>query len=140
MADIKPGTTSTTPGTGDTDAGAEARAGAGATGTANPAEAGGDEGGKDKAPGQERRRRLGGLLETPASADDEEASVRILPAEPKAAPGDAASRAEGEEGAPAGAAAAATEPDPANPPAPLPHFDRPRSTPTPPRETGAEGE
>ena len=32
------------------------------------------------------------------------------------------------------------DPDPANPPAPLPHFDRPRSTPTPPRETGADGE
>ena len=46
----------------------------------------------------------------------------------------------GEAGTPAGAAAAATEPDPANPPAPLPHFDRPRSTPTPPRETGADGE
>jgi hypothetical protein len=45
----------------------------------------------------------------------------------------------GEAGTPAGAAAAA-EPDPANPPAPLPHFDRPRSTPTPPQEAGADGE
>ena len=80
----------------------------------------------------------------PASADDEEGSVRILPAQPKATAGgcgfpERTSEA-GEAGTPAGAAAAAAEPDPANPPAPLPHFDRPRSTPTPPRETGADGE
>ena len=143
-AGAKPGTTGTTPGTSDTDAGAEARAGAGATGAADAAESGRNEGGKDKAPAQERRRRLGGLLEMPVSADDEEGSVRILPAQAKDRPGDAASREDSEageeEGTPAGAAAAATEPDPANPPAPLPHFDRPRSTPTPPRETGADGE
>jgi Protein of unknown function (DUF2637) len=144
-AGTKPGTTGTRPRASDTDAGADPRTGAGATGAGatgagDPAEAGRDEGGKDKAPAQERRRRLGGLLETPASADDEEAYVRILPAEPKAAPGDAAPKAEGEEGTPAGTAAAATEPDPANPPAPLPHFDRPRSTPTPPQETGADEE
>jgi hypothetical protein len=111
-------------------------------GAADPAETGGDEGGRDKAPAQERRRRLGGLLEMPVSPDDEAGSVRILPARPKDPPGDAASRPdseEGEEATPAGAAVA-TEPDPANPPAPLPHFDRPRSTPTPPRETGADGE
>ena len=79
----------------------------------------------------------------PASADDETGSVKILPAEPKAPPGDAASGKDDEAGepdTPAGAAAAAAEPDPANPPAPLPHFDRPRSTPTPPRDTGADGE
>ena len=40
------------------------------------------------------------------------------------------------ESLPAGTA----DPDPANPPAPLPHFDRPRSTPTPPQETGADEE
>jgi hypothetical protein len=117
--------------------------GAGATGAADPAETGRDEGGTDKAPAQERRRRLGGLLEMPVSADDEEGSVRILPAQAEDRPGDAASREDSEAaeaGTPAGAAAAATEPDPANPPAPLPHFDRPRSTPTPPRETGTDGE
>jgi hypothetical protein len=79
----------------------------------------------------------------PVSADDEEGSVRILPAQAEDRPGDAASQEDSEAaeaGTPAGAAAAATEPDPANPPAPLPHFDRPRSTPTPPRETGADGE
>jgi hypothetical protein len=139
-----PGTTAgTTSGSGGTtsgaaDTGAGADAGADATGTADPAEAGQEEGGKDKVPAQERRRRLGGLLEMPASVDDEAESVRILPAEPKAAPGDAASRKD-EEAGEAGTPAAA-EPDPANPPAPLPHFDRPRSTPTPPRETGADGD
>ena len=78
----------------------------------------------------------------PVSADDEEGSVRILPAQAKDRPGDAASREDSEAGEAGTAAgvAAATEPDPANPPAPLPHFDRPRSTPTPPRETGADGE
>jgi hypothetical protein len=77
----------------------------------------------------------------PADADDEAGSVRILPAEPKATPGDAAPGKDDEAGeAGTAAAAAAAEPDPANPPAPLPHFDRPRSTPTPPRETGTDGE
>jgi hypothetical protein len=79
----------------------------------------------------------------PVSADDEEGSVRILPAQAEDRPGDAASQEDSEAaeaGTPAGAAAAATEPVPANPPAPLPHFDRPRSTPTPPRETGTDGE
>ena len=104
----------------------------------DPAGTGRDEGGTNKAPAQERRRLLGGLLEMPASEDDDVGSVRILPAEPKDRPGDAAPGEDSEAGTPAGAAAAA-EPDPANPPAPLPHFDRPRSTPTPPRETGADG-
>jgi hypothetical protein len=72
----------------------------------------------------------------PASGDDDAGSVRILPAEPRAAAGDAASSEDDQAGTPA----AAGEPDPANPPAPLPHFDRPRSTPTPPQETGAGGE
>jgi len=138
-AGTKPGSAGITPGTSDTDAAADARAGAGATGAADPAGTGRDEGGKDKAPAQDRRRRLGGLLEMPASADDEEGSVRILPAEAKTRPGDAASGQDDEAGTPEGGAAAA-EPDPANPPAPLPHLDRPRSTPTPPRETGANGE
>ncbi|HXZ77250.1 MAG TPA: DUF2637 domain-containing protein [Streptosporangiaceae bacterium] len=148
-AETTPGSTGATPGTAGTGAGADA--GADATGPAGPAgtsrDSGGgtgqDGGGKDKAPAQERRRRLGGLLEMPASAEDEAGSVRILPAESKAPPGDAASGKDDEAGGadiPAGAAAAAAEPDPANPPAPLPHFDRPRSTPTPPRETGADGE
>jgi hypothetical protein len=106
------GTAGTTPGTSASDAGA----GAGATGAADSAETGRDGGGKDQAPAQGRRRRLGGLLGRPAGADDEA----------------------GEADGPAGAAAA--EPDPANPPAPLPHFDRPRSTPTPPQETGADEE
>jgi hypothetical protein len=66
----------------------------------------------------------------PVGADDEEGSVRILPAEPKDRPGDTASREDSETG----------EPNPAKPPAPLPHFDRPRSTPTPPQEAGADGE
>jgi hypothetical protein len=108
------GTAGTTPGTSATDAGA----GAGATGVADSAETGRDGGGRDQAPAQGRRRRLGGPLGRPAGADDEA----------------------GEAGTPAGAAAAAVEPDPANPPAPLPHFDRPRSTPTPPQETGADEE
>jgi hypothetical protein len=135
-----PGAAAATPGTSGAGAGADAKAGAAA---ADAAEPGRDGGGKDEAPAQNRRRRLGGLLQMPADADDEAGSVRILPAEPKAAPGDAAPGKDdeaGEAGTPAGAAAAAAEPDPANPPAPLPHFDRPRSTPTPPRETGTDGE
>ena len=135
-----PGAAAATPGTSETGAGADAKAGAAA---ADAAEPGRDGGGKDEAPAQNRRRRLGGLLQMPADADDEAGSVRILPAEPKATPGDAAPGKDdeaGEAGTPAGAAAAAAEPDPANPPAPLPHFDRPRSTPTPPRETGTDGE
>jgi hypothetical protein len=135
-AGTTPGTAGTTPGTSDTGAGADARAGAGATRAADPAGTGRDRGGQDQAPAQERRRRLGGLLEIPAGADDGAGSVRILPAEPKAAAGDAASSADDQASTPA----TATEPDPANPPAPLPHFDRPRSTPTPPQETGADGE
>ena len=106
------GTAGTTPGSSATNAGAGA--GAGATRAADSAETGRDGGGKDQAPAQGRRRRLGGLLGRSAGADDEA----------------------GEAGTPAGAA----EPDPANPPAPLPTFDRPRSTPTPPQETGADGE
>jgi hypothetical protein len=135
-----PGAAAATPGTSGAGAGADAKAGAAA---ADAAEPGRDGGGKDEGPAQNRRRRLGGLLQMPADADDEAGSVRILPAEPKAAPGDAAPGKDdeaGEAGTPAGAAAAAAEPDPANPPAPLPHFDRPRSTPTPPRETGTDGE
>jgi hypothetical protein len=108
------GTAGTTPGTSATDSGA----GAAATGAADSAETGRDGGGKDQAPAQGRRRRLGGLLGRPASVDDEA----------------------GEAGTPAGAAAGAAEPEPANPPDPLPHFDRPRSTPTPPQETGADEE
>ena len=110
------GTTGTTPGTSATDAGAGA--GAGATGAGDTAETGRDGGSKDQAPAQGRRRRLGGLLGMSAGADDDA----------------------GEAGTPAGAAAGAAEPEPANPPAPLPHFDRPRSTPTPPQETGADEE
>jgi hypothetical protein len=95
----------------------------------------------------------------PVSEDDEEGSVRILPEPPKAPATDAAAgqgagaapgTGDGKE-TPASALtdesgtfesqpAAATDPDPANPPASLPHFDRPRSTPTPPRDTGADGE
>jgi uncharacterized protein DUF2637 len=143
-----PGATAATPGAaaatpGTTETGADAKAGAGATAAATAAETGRDGDGKDEAPAQNRRRRLGGLLEMPADADDEAGSVRILPAEPKAPLGDAASGKNdeaGEAGPPVRAAAAATEPDPANPPAPLPHFDRPRSTPTPPRDTGTDGE
>jgi hypothetical protein len=143
-----PGATAATPGAaaatpGTTETGADAKAGVGATAAATAAETGRDGDGKDEAPAQNRRRRLGGLLEMPADADDEAGSVRILPAEPKAPLGDAASGKNdeaGEAGPPVGAAAAATEPDPANPPAPLPHFDRPRSTPTPPRDTGTDGE
>jgi hypothetical protein len=82
--------------------------------------------------------------------------VRILPQQPKAPATDAASSGEGGgagdgEETPASALsegsktfeslpAGTADPDPANPPAPLPHFDRPRSTPTPPQETGADGE
>ena len=97
-------------------------------------------------------------MEVPASEDDEEGSVRILPQQPEAPATDAASSRDGGEAGGAGdgketPASALTEggktfesrpgtadPDPANPPAPLPHFDRPRSTPTPPQETGADGE
>ena len=126
---------------------------------ADPASTGQDSGGKDKAGTQNRRRRLGGLLELPADEDDEEGSVRILPEPPKAPATDAASGEDGGEAAGTGdgketPASALTEgsktfeslpagtadPDPANPPAPLPHLDRPRSTPTPPREPGADGE
>jgi len=117
------GTAGTTPGTSDTGAGADGGAGAGAAGAADPAKTGRDGGGKDQAPARDRRRRLGGLLRTPASA---------------AAEADEAGDEAGEAGTPPAAGAAA--PDPANPPAPLPHFDRPRSTPTPPQETGADGE
>jgi hypothetical protein len=133
-----PGAAAATPGTSETGAGADAKVGAAA---ADAAEPGRDGGSKDEAPAQNRRRRLGGLLQMPADADDEAGSVRILPAEPKATPGDAAPGKD-DEAAEAGnpAAAAAAEPDPVNPPAPLPHFDRPRSTPTPPRETGTDGE
>jgi hypothetical protein len=133
-----PGAAAATPGTSETGAGADAKVGAAA---ADAAEPGRDGGSKDEAPAQNRRRRLGGLLQMPADADDEAGSVRILPAEPKATPGDAAPGKD-DEAAEAGnpAAAAAAEPDPANPPPPLPHFDRPRSTPTPPRETGTDGE
>jgi hypothetical protein len=161
-ADTTPGAADTTPGAAEatagtaeaTPAGAGAAAGAGATKAADPAETGRaetgrdgggkdgggkDGGGKGKAPAPDRRRRLGGLLEMPADADDEEGSVRILPAQPKARPGDAASGEDGVTGETEPPAAAA-EPDPANPPAPLPHFDRPRSTPTPPQDTGADGE
>jgi hypothetical protein len=130
-----PGAAAATPGISDTVAGADARAGTGATSAADPAETGRDRGGQDQA-AQERRRRPGGLLEMPASADDDVGSVRILPAGPKATAGDAAASEDDQAGTPA----AAAEPDPANPPAPLPHFDRPRSTPTPPQETGADGE
>jgi hypothetical protein len=151
-----PGAAATTPGTADTGAGGDARVGA--IGSADPAGTGQDSGGGDKAGTQGRRRRLGGLLEVPASEDDEEGSVRILPQQPKAPATDAASRQDGGEAGGAGdgketPASALTEggktfeslpgtadPDPANPPAPLPHFDRPRSTPTPPQETGADGE
>jgi len=144
--DTTPGATGATAGTAaTTPAGTGATAGAGATSAADPAgtgrDGGGgdDSGGKDKAPGPDRRRRLGGLLEMPADADDEEGSVRILPARPKASSGDTASGQDGVAGETEPPAAAA-EPDPANPPAPLPHFDRPRSTPTPPQDTGADGE
>ncbi len=152
-----PGTAATTPGTADTGAGADARVGA--IGSADPASAGQDSGGKDEAGAQDRRRRLGGLLEVPASEDDEEGSVRILPQQPKAPDADAASSQDGGEAGGAGDGketpasaltggsktfesmpAGTADPDPANPPAPLPHFDRPRSTPTPPQETGADGE
>ena len=136
-ASTTPGAAAATPGTSET--GADAKAGAGATGAADAGGTGRDGGGKDEPPAQNRRRRLGGLLEMPADADDEAGSVRILPAEPKAPPGDAASGKDDEAGE-AGTPAAATEPEPANPPAPLPHFDRPRSTPTPPQESGADGE
>jgi hypothetical protein len=130
----------------------------GTIGSADPAGTGQDSGGKDKAGTQGRRKRLGGLLEVPASEDDEEGSVRILPQQPKAPATDAASSRDGGEAGGSGdgketPASALTEggktfeslpgtadPDPANPPAPLPHFDRPRSTPTPPQETGADGE
>jgi len=131
---------------------------AGATGPADQAGTGQDNGGQDKA-GTQNRRRLGGLREMPLSEDDEEGSVRILPEPPKAAATDAASGQDGGEAGGTGDGtetpastrteggkafeslpAAAADPDPANPPAPLPHFDRPRSTPTPPRETGADGE
>jgi hypothetical protein len=151
------GSTGTTSGTADAGAGADARAGA--IGPADPAGTGQDSGGQDKAGTQNRRRRLGGLLELPVGEDDEEGSVRILPEPPKAPATDAASSQEGgdaggtgdgketpasalteesktSESMPAGTA----DPDPANPPAPLPHFDRPRSTPTPPRETGTDEE
>ena len=85
--------------------------------------------------------------------------MRILPEPPKTPAKDAASSQDGGEAGGTGdgketPASAPTEgsktsesmpagtadPDPANPPAPLPHFDRPRSTPTPPQETGADGE
>jgi len=92
----------------------------------------------------------------PVSEDDEEGSVRILPKAPATdaasgeGGGEAGGTADGKE-TPASSLteesktseslpAAAADPDPANPPAPLPHFDRPRSTPTPPRETGNGGE
>ena len=163
-ADARPGTAATTTGTaatttGTADTGAGADAGAGAIGSPDPGSTGQDSGGKDKAGAQNRRRRLGGLLEIPASEDDEEGSVRILPQQPKAPATDAASSRDGGEAGGAGdgketPASALTEesktfeslpagtadPDPANPPAPLPHFDRPRSTPTPPQETGADGD
>jgi hypothetical protein len=154
-------TAATTTGTADTGAGADAKAGA--IGSADPVGTGQDSGGEDKAGAQVRRRRLGGLLEVPASEDDEEGSVRILPQQPKAPGTDAvSSRDGGEDGGEDGWAgdgeetpasaltegsktfeslpAGTADPDPANPPAPLPHFDRPRSTPTPPQETGADGE
>ena len=157
-------TPGTTPGSGETtsgtaDVGAGAHAMAGPTGSADQASTGQDNGGKDMAGTLNHRRRLGGLLEMPLSEDDEEGSVRILPEPPKAAATDAASGQDGGEAGGTGDGtetpastrteggkafeslpAAAADPDPANPPAPLPHFDRPRSTPTPPRETGADGE
>ncbi len=159
-----PGTAATTPGAADTtpesaDTGPGADARVGAIGAADPAGTGQDSGSKDKAGAPARRRRLGGLLEVPASEDDEEGSVRILPQQPKAPATDAASGRDGGEAGGAGdanetpasalteggktfesLAAGTADPDPANPPAPLPHFDRPRSTPTPPQETGADGE
>jgi hypothetical protein len=126
---------------------------------ADPASTGQDSGGKDKAGTQNRRRRLGGLLELPADEDDEEGSVRILPQPPEAPATDAASGEDGGEAAGTGdgketPASALTEgsktfeslpagtadPDPANPPAPKTQYSRPRSAPTPPRETGADGE
>jgi Protein of unknown function (DUF2637) len=163
-AGTTPGTTGTTPGTvgttsGTADAGASPDTRAGETESADPASTGQDSGGKDKAGTQNRRRRLGGLLELPADEDDGEGSVRILPSSSNAPATDAASGEDGGEAAGTGdgketSASALTEgsktfeslpagtadPDPANPPAPLPHFDRPRSTPTPPRDTGADGE
>ena len=76
--------------------------------------------------------------------------MRILPQQPKAPATDAASTAAGgsveaphalaEGGKTFESLPGTADPDPANPPAPLPHFDRPRSTPTPPQETGADGE
>ena len=150
-AGTTPGTAATTPGMAGAAAGtagaAAATAGAaaaraGTAGSAEPAGTGPDGGGKGKgkAPAQERRRRLGGLLEMPADGDDEEGSVQTPSAKPTAEPGDTASGEDGEADTPAGLPAGAAAPDPADPPAPLPHFDRPRSTPTPPQETGADGE
>jgi hypothetical protein len=167
-AGTTPGSGAATSGTADAGAGAAASSGAtGPAGQASTGQAstgqdstgqassGQDSAGQDKAGTQNHRGRLGGPLEMPVSGDDEEGSVRILPKPPAAAATDAASGQNGAEAggqdAPASALtegsktsesvpAAAADPDPASPPAPLPHFDRPRSTPTPPRETGADGE
>jgi hypothetical protein len=98
----------------------------------------------------------------PTSEDHQEGSVRIVPAQPKAPAADAApGRDGGETGGASGGkdmpasglteggttfeslpagGAAATEPNPVKPPDPLPHFDRPRSTPTPPQDTGNDQE
>ncbi len=103
-----------------------------------------DNGGKDKTEAPDRRTRLGGLREIPVSAvDDEEGSVRLLPAQPKVPAQGAASGKDsktGEAGTPEGDADHAAETSPPVPAAALaPQFDRLRSSPTPPEDPGADG-
>lgn len=103
-----------------------------------------DNGGKDKTETRDRRTRLGGLREIPVSAvDDEEGSVRLLPAQPKAPAQGAASGKDGktgEAGTPEGDADHAADTPPPMPAAALaPQFDRLRSSPTPPEDTEADG-
>jgi Protein of unknown function (DUF2637) len=121
-----------------------ARTGKDGNGKDNGQESNGkDNGGKDKTETRDRRTRLGGLREVPVSAvDDEEGSVRILPVQPKAPAQGAASAKDskaGEAGTPEGDADHAAEtPSPLPAAALAPQFDRLRSSPTPPEDTGAD--
>jgi Protein of unknown function (DUF2637) len=106
--------------------------------------------GNGEAEAGDRRTRLGGFREVPASTEDEEGSVKILPPKPTtpaqgaapakddAAPGkDSGADEAGKPGGEADRAASAPQPLPAA--ALAPQFDRLRSSPTPPEDPDDRG-